>query len=115
MEGVEIDPDDVFKLSENPASFRASRAIPLGDDNVVLKLLIRIGEIVTSVTGLGADQAALRSNIRDSAQRLYQSIFTYLQSRIYSEGFPERKIILRPGQFYPEQTKTGFYPTLPSS
>jgi TIR domain len=107
MEGVEIDPDDVFKLSENPASFRASRAIPLGDDNVVLKLLIRIGEIVTSVTGLGADQAALRSNIRDSAQRLYQSIFTYLQSRIYSEGFPERKIILRPGQFLPGTNEDG--------
>jgi TIR domain-containing protein len=101
LEGVEIDPSDVFRLVEDPASFRGPRAVPLGDDNVVLKLLSRIGEIVTSVTGLGAYQAALRTNIRDSAQRLYQSIFSYLQSRIYSEGFPERKIILRPGQFPP--------------
>jgi TIR domain len=98
MQGVEIDPGDVFKLVEDPTSFRGTRALPLSDDNVVLKLLARIGEIVTKVTGLGAYQAALRTNIRDSAQRLYQSIFSYLQTRIYSEGFPERKIILRPGQ-----------------
>jgi hypothetical protein len=97
MQGVEIRPNDVFSLMADIASLSTDRPRKLDDRNPVLKLLLRIAEIATCVTGLGADEAALRSNIRDAAQRLYETIFSYLQTRVYSESFPERKIIIRAG------------------
>jgi hypothetical protein len=97
MQGVEIHPNDVFSFIADITSFATDRPKKPDDDNPVLKLLMRIAEIATSLTGFGADQAALRSNIRDSAQRLYETIFSYLQTRVYSESFPERKIIIRAG------------------
>ena len=97
MQGVDIDSKDIFSLVEDPGVFRANQPNALRDDNPVLKLLMRIADITTKVTGLGADPAALRLNIRESAQRVYGVIFSYLQSRVYSERFPERKIIIRTG------------------
>jgi hypothetical protein len=96
MQGVDIDRNDIFSLVEEPGAFR-SEPRGVADDNPVLKMFTRIADITTRVTGLGADPGALRRNIRESAQRVYEVIFAYLQSRVYSERFPERKIIIRTG------------------
>jgi hypothetical protein len=55
MQGVDIDSKDIFSLVEDPGVFRANQPNALRDDNPVLKLLMRIADITTKVTGLGAD------------------------------------------------------------
>jgi TIR domain len=97
LNGLEINSSDVFKLFEDPTSFRRAGVKKLGEDNPVSRLLFRIAEIAKAVIGQGAEESAIRSNVQDSSERLYTVIFNYLQTRIYSESFPERKIIIRAG------------------
>jgi hypothetical protein len=96
LQHINVDTEEVISLFEEPASFLRKEPRPLADDNPVLKLLTRIAQIVDQVTDLG-DQDAMRANIRDAADRLYQRIFKYLQTRKWQEDIPERKIIIRTG------------------
>lgn len=96
LQRINVDPDDVISLIEDPASFVRDAPRPLDDDSPVMKLLTRIAEIVGRVTDLG-DEEAVRANVRYAADRLYLRIFKYLQTRKWQEDIPERKIIIRTG------------------
>lgn len=94
LQHINVDIADVISLVEDPASFRREAPSPLADDNPVLRLLTRIAGIVAQATDIG-DPDAVQANVRDSAERLYQRIFKYQQTRKWQEDIPERKIIVR--------------------
>ncbi|RAI41646.1 toll/interleukin-1 receptor domain-containing protein [Rhodoplanes roseus] len=96
LQHINIDPDQVISLVEDPASFMRNEPKPLDDDNPVLRLLTRIAEIVGQAWDLG-DRDAIRDNIRYAADRLYLRLFKYLQNRKCQEDIPERKVIIRTG------------------
>ncbi len=83
IQSVQIDPDKVFKIdnidtAQNPAA----------------TLLHSISEIVLNVLNIPR-LPTQDGRLSSSAARLYSLFCEYLQGRVSSESFPERKVILR--------------------
>lgn len=64
--------------------------------NPILKLFMRIGDVIKSSYGLNAPEIAdFDQQLADCSKRLHLVIFNELQKRVSTEVFPERKIIVR--------------------
>ena len=90
IQSIRINSDQVFKISD--------AATTVGDQNPAFTLLQSISNIVMAVLGTNVSAqnvAAALGRLNTSAARLYSSISEYLQGRISSETYPERKIIIR--------------------
>jgi hypothetical protein len=90
IQGIKIEKDDVVKIIKTSAS--DLKATELGKDHPLYRLLDRISGLVAPITEKRDDVAKL---ISGSAHDLYKSIHEYLENRISSETFPERKIVIR--------------------
>ncbi len=99
IQGVKIEKEDVFRISDdviNPqkaATGQSSRS-----ENPAYRLLKRIFDIVKKIAAEALtddDIATINQNMADAADELYKHVVEYLQGRVSSETFPERKIIIR--------------------
>jgi hypothetical protein len=87
VQSIQIDPDKVFKIA-------AVDTAEEGDQNPATTLLNSIAGIVLDILGI-QPSAAINARLMNSASRLYGVFRGYLQGRVSSETFPERKIIIR--------------------
>jgi hypothetical protein len=90
IQGIKIEKDDVVKIIKTSDS--DLNAKELGKDHPLNRLLDRIANLVAPDNEKRDDVAKL---IAGSAHDLYKSIHEYLENRISSETFPERKIVIR--------------------
>jgi TIR domain len=100
IQGIEIKKEDIFAISTDRKDDKTDLLVPSRDEqaNPVYKLFDRIASIVASISGkkLSNDDArAIRQNMREAAAELYKYVIEYLQGRVASETFPERKIVIR--------------------
>ena len=65
------------------------------EDHPVFKLLARISDLVMQTLGTGSGRATKSARIAKQASALYRIIHDYLQGRVSSETYPERKLIIR--------------------
>jgi len=83
IQSVQIDPDKVFKIDNIDTAQNPAATLLHSISEIVLKVL----NIPRSTTQDG--------RLSNSATRLYSLFCEYLQGRVSSETFPERKVILR--------------------
>ena len=98
IQGVIIKPDDVLSVVPGDLASEDKFLERLGEDNPFRKMLRQLRDVVTTMADIKLSDDDLRvldKNINDCASRLYRKAFAYLQDRIYSESYPERKIIIR--------------------
>ncbi len=100
IQSIQIGSDQVFKIPEPIAKTESTPERPLApEQNPVYTLLKRITDIVMDVVGNQIPaknrEAFVDVKVPDSAGRLYGIICAYLQRRVSSETFPERKIVIR--------------------
>jgi hypothetical protein len=88
IQGVSIGADDVYKVVRTRIDSGTEPTV--GDEHPVFKLLSRISDLVVSVLNLPQPP-----QLSTPASALYRIIHEYLQSRVSSETYPERKLILR--------------------
>jgi hypothetical protein len=100
IQSIKIPSDQIVKIPDATGTEEnvADRAVTNEQDPVSI-LLKRISDVVMSVVGMSIPKQNLDAFFRDkvptSAARLYRTISAYLQRRVSSETFPERKIIIR--------------------
>lgn len=101
IQAIEVDESKIIRVSN--AATAAAGAASLGeDDNPVFSLLASISETVDTVLGNGSEGSAglskedkvWRDKLSKSAARLSGCIRAYLEGRISSETYPERKIVI---------------------
>ena len=91
IQGVSIGADDVYKVLKTKVD---SGVEPVLDgDHPVVKLLTRISDLVMQT--LGTANVGKSTRITKQALVLYRIIHEYLQGRISSETYPERKLIIK--------------------
>lgn len=90
IQGIKIEKDDIVKILKT--SDKDLKANQLGNTHPLYRLLDRISGLVAPDTEKRDDVAKL---IASSAHDLYKAIHEYLENRISSETFPERKIVIR--------------------
>jgi hypothetical protein len=106
IQAIKINSDEVVKITDaNMPSGQKGDGSPADHLNPAYTLLSSISDIVTNVLGdrsagkndpaSEARNKAIHDRLSSSAAKLYGNIFAYLQGRISSETYPERKIIIR--------------------
>ena len=100
IQGVIIQPNDVlsFELVPGDLSSEAKFLQGLKLDNPFRRMLLQLRDNVTTGSSihLSSDELrALDQKIEDCAARIYKKVFVYLQGRVSTETFPERKLIVR--------------------
>ena len=96
IQGVSVDADEVYKVTKTRIDTGAEPSV--GEGHPVFKLLARISELVMQVVSSEGKNLVARqqtSTLAVPASKLYKIIHDYLQSRISSETYPERKLIIR--------------------
>lgn len=83
IQSIQIDPNKVFKIEDANAA-----------QNPAATLLHSISDIVLNVLDIPRTSSQ-DGRLSNSAARLYSLFCEYLQGRVSSESFPERKIIIR--------------------
>jgi TIR domain len=91
IQGVSIGADDVYKVLKTKVDSGVEQI--LDDDHPVVKLLTRISDLVMQT--LGTTNLGKSTRIAKQASMLYRIIHEYLQGRISSETYPERKLIIK--------------------
>lgn len=87
VQSIQIDPDKVFKINSVETTAE-------DDQNPAAILLRSITGIILGILGI-PPSPAINARLANSASRLYSLFCGYLQGRVSSETFPERKIIIR--------------------
>jgi TIR domain len=87
VQSIQIDTDKIFKI--NDANTKVEN-----DQNPAATLLKSISDIVVNILGI-SHSPSQDARLTNSASRLYSLFREYLQGRVSSETFPERKIIIR--------------------
>jgi hypothetical protein len=90
IQGIKIAKDDVVKIIKTSDS--DLKANELKEDHPLYKLLDRISSLVVPAKSKREHAGQL---IAESAADLYKAIHEYLENRVSSETFPERKIVIR--------------------
>ena len=96
IEGVMVDKNEVYKILKTKVESGVEPTI--GKDHVVFKFLGRISELLMQMVGKDDPNfggAARQINLSAPASQLYRIIHEYLQGRIWSETYPERKLVIR--------------------
>ena len=91
IQGVSIGADDVYKVLKTKIDSGVEPV--LDEDHPVVKLLARISDLVMQT--LGTTNLGKSTRIAKQASILYRIIHEYLQGRISSETYPERKLIIK--------------------
>lgn len=106
IQAISVSKDQLFEIADTAAS-ASSAALPPDDQNPIYSLLTSLTQIVDRVlgpgvsattSGLSKTDAVLRQKLSTSAGKLYASVRAYLEGRISSEKYPERKIVIRTDQ-----------------
>ena len=98
VQGAKFDSSNLLKIAETSANKQNDEAWSKDPTNAVVTLLNRISDIMLAFGGIertAETLATVQGTISKTAKRLYSDIHGYLQSRIFSEIFPERKIVIR--------------------
>jgi len=90
IQGVSIGADEVYKVLKTKLDSGVEPV--LDEDHPVVKLLTRISDLVMQTLGTNLGKS---TRIVKQASMLYRIIHEYLQGRISSETYPERKLIIR--------------------
>ena len=97
IEGLIIEGREVYKVANTPAPSQTSAA-NLPDSDPIYKLLRTISDRVIRLSKprlSDKDKENLWRKLKEIATGLNNYIYIYLQGRVYSETFPERKVIIR--------------------
>jgi TIR domain len=93
IQGVSIGADEVYKVLKTKVDTGVEPV--LDEDHPVFKLLTRISELVMQTLGTTNIGASKSTRIAKHASALYRIIHEYLQGRVSSETYPERKLIIK--------------------
>ncbi len=99
VQSVQIDSDKIFKFSDATIKTKNSESDKeAGGENPALTLLNSISGMAMNILGnviTDGNRAAAQARLLNSASRLFVLFCEYLQGRVSSESYPERKIIIR--------------------
>jgi hypothetical protein len=96
IEGVTVDKDEIYRVLKTKVESGVELAI--GKDHVVFKFLARISDLLMQMVSTADSDfggTARQVNLSAPASQLYRIIHEYLQGRISSETYPERKLVIR--------------------
>jgi TIR domain len=93
IQGISIGADEVYKVLKTKIESGGEPAVD--EDHPVFKLLARISDLVMQTLGTGNGRTSRSARIAKQASALYRVIHEYLQGRVSSETYPERKLIIR--------------------
>jgi hypothetical protein len=93
IQGVSIGGDEVYKVLKTKIESGSEPVV--GEDHPVFKLLARLSDLVMQTLGTGNGRASKSTRVTKQASALYRIIHEYLQGRVSSETYPERKLIIR--------------------
>ena len=93
IQGVSIGGDEVYKVLKTKIESGSEPVVDEG--HPVFKLLARLSDLVMQTLGTGNGRASKTTRIAKQASALYRIIHEYLQGRVSSETYPERKLIIR--------------------
>jgi hypothetical protein len=93
IQGISIGADEVYKVLKTKIESGTEPVVD--EDHPVFKLLARISDLVTQTLGTGSGHAQKSARIAKQAAALYRIIHEYLQGRVSSETYPERKLIIK--------------------
>lgn len=95
IEGVTVEKDEIFKILKTRIESGVEPTI--GKDHVVFKFLARISDLLMQMVSTEDPDfggTARQVNLSAPASQLYRIIHEYLQGRIWSETYPERKLVI---------------------
>jgi TIR domain len=98
VQGAKLDGANSIKIAETSAEKQNDEAWSKNPRNPIVTLLNRISDLILDFSGTVRTQeilATIQETISKAATRLYGDIHRYLQSRIFREIFPERKIVIK--------------------
>ena len=98
VQGAKFDSSNLLKIAETSPNKQNDEAWSKDPTNAVVTLLNRISDIMLAFSGIertAETLATIQGAISKTARKLYSDIHVYLQGRIFSEIFPERKIVIR--------------------
>ena len=98
IEGVTVEKDEIYKVLKTNVESGVEPAVTEG--HPIYKFLARISDLImqmmnTDDANFGGGGNAKRVNLTAPASQLYRIVHEYLQSRIWSETYPERKLVIR--------------------
>ena len=93
IQGVSIGGDEVYKVLKTKIESGSEPVVD--EDHPVFKLLARLSDLVMQTLGTGNGRASKSTRVAKQASALYRIIHEYLQGRVSSETYPERKLIIR--------------------
>lgn len=101
LQAIKLDEDQILKVP-NVTTSSSRMELPEGSTNPVFTLLADISATADAVLGkhggasggVSKQDELWRQKLISSAARLYNCIQAYLESRVSSETYPERKIVL---------------------
>jgi hypothetical protein len=93
IQGVSIGADEVYKVLKTKIEIGSEPVVD--EDHPVFKLLARLSDLVMQTLGTGNGRASKSTRVAKQASALYRIIHEYLQGRVSSETYPERKLIIR--------------------
>jgi hypothetical protein len=98
IEGLLIEGREVYQVSPAAADLQKTAGSGVSDSDPIYKLLRTISDLVIRVSKprlSDNDKENLWRKLKDISAGLNEYIYKYLQGRVSSETFPERKIIIR--------------------
>jgi hypothetical protein len=96
IQGIKINKQDIYGIAPDGDKVASSGAGKNEQVNSVYKLFDRIAKIVSDVSNKNlSNEDAIHQNMLEAASELYKYVIEYLQGRVASETFPERKLIIR--------------------
>jgi hypothetical protein len=98
IHGTNFDSSNLVKIEETIAGKQNDEAWSKNPTNPIVALLNRISDIILAFSGLERSSetlATIQETNSKAAKKLYGNIVEYLRSRIFSEIFSERKLVIR--------------------
>jgi hypothetical protein len=108
VQGAKFEGAKSIKIAETIADKQNDEAWSKNPANPTVTLLNRISDIILDFSGTERTQetlATIQETNSKAAKKLYANIHRYLQGRVFSEIFPERKIVIKsdtPIEFEPD-------------
>jgi hypothetical protein len=93
IQGVSIGSDELYKVLKTKIDSGAEAELDEG--HPVFKLLVRISDLVMQALGTVNVRSSRSPRIAKQASALYRIIHEYLQGRVSSETYPEKKLIIK--------------------
>jgi hypothetical protein len=98
VQGAKFDAAKSIKIAETIADKQNDETWSKNPTNPTVTLLNRISDTILAFSGTERTQeilASIQETNSKAAKKLYTDIHRYLQGRVFSEIFPERKIVIK--------------------